>query len=125
MQSDAQEIPVLDRSVLDALRRLQEPGEPDVVVDVVTLFISDSSTRLAAAEGAAVRGDGAGLVDVAHQLKGSSALIGAERMSRLAAQLQETAERGDLAPAPALVSALQAAFEETRVALAHASVVSG
>ncbi len=122
MHSDAQEIPLLDQSVLDALRRLQEPGEPDVLVDVVTLFCSDTSTRLGLAQTAVSSGNVAVVVDVAHQLKGSSALIGAERMSRLASQLHEAARHGDLGPAPDLVAALNAAFEETRVALERVSL---
>lgn len=121
MHSDAQDIPLLDQGVLEALRRLQEPGEPDVVMDVVTLFCSDTSTRLGLARTAVKAGDVAAIVDVAHQLKGSSALIGAERMSRLASQLHDAARHGDLGPAPDLVAALSAAFEETRLALEQVS----
>jgi HPt (histidine-containing phosphotransfer) domain-containing protein len=120
MQSDAREIPVLDRSVLESLRRLQESGEPDVVGDVVTLFFSDTSERLALAREAVARADAATLVNVAHQLKGSASLIGAERMSWLASQLHEAVRGGDTSLAPAMVSDLVAAFEETRLALEHA-----
>ena len=101
----------LDRSVLQNLRELQQEGEPDVLVELIELFLSDTSTRLRDISEAATAGDASSLEKSAHALKGSSQNMGAKRMGALCAELQELGRSGDLTRTPELVALLTAEFE--------------
>jgi len=105
----------MDPAVVDSLREL---GGDDMIADLVELFLEDAEPRLAAL-GEAVKADDASAVEqVAHSLKGSSGNMGAHRMSRLAAELQDIGASGDLSKAPESLRSLEAEFARVRPALA-------
>ena len=101
----------VDRSVLQSLRDLQEEGEPDILTELINLFLDDAPIRLRSIREAAAKGDAHALEKNAHTLKGSSQNMGATRMGALCAELQEAGSAGDLARAPELVDLLTAEFE--------------
>ena len=107
----------LDRSVLEGLRELQQEGEPDVLVELIELFLEDVPLQLVALR-EAVKGEDADSVQrVAHTLKGSCGNMGAARMAEICADLQEIGDSGDLARAPELLERLEAEFDRVRSAL--------
>jgi CheY-like chemotaxis protein len=68
---------ILDQSALAAIRALQRPGHPDIVVRVITQYM-DTSPEIVDRIGRAVSSkDGAELRAAAHRLKSSSAQLGA------------------------------------------------
>ena len=73
--------------------------------------------HLAALQEAVAQGDAGRVEDLAHGLKGSSAQLGATRMSRLCAALQEAGRRPDLRQVAAQVAELQREFVRVRAAL--------
>jgi HPt (histidine-containing phosphotransfer) domain-containing protein len=79
----------IDRSVLASLRELQEKGDPDIVAEVVGLFIKHSPEKISAIMLAAENGDAKGLQIAAHGLKSSSAYVGAMGLSALAKELEQ------------------------------------
>lgn len=79
---------VIDKSVLDSLRELQEAGDPDIVAEVGGLFIHHSPEKVEAIMKSAANGDARGLQMAAHSLKSSSAYIGAMRLSAMAKELE-------------------------------------
>ena len=122
---------VLDPQVLESLRSLQEPGDPDFALEIVQLFVADSAKRLALVHDTAARGELPALGEIAHLVKGSAGLIGAERMVSAALQLEQAARQGvrdpAAAPSPAtivsLVDQLAHAFAEVRGAFAKLGMI--
>jgi len=72
--------PALDPRVIDSLRQLTQDGEPDVLAEVLGLFLADAPARLAAIAAAAQAGDGPALHRSAHALKGAAGTIGASAL---------------------------------------------
>ena len=107
---------ILDRGVLATLRELQEEGEPDVLGELVELFLADAPPRLDALRGAIEAGDASSVEGIAHALKGSCANLGAVSMGATCAELEEAGRAGDLSGAPARISVLEKEFGRVRVA---------
>ena len=104
----------LDRVVIQDLRDLQSPGEPDILQELADLFAQDTPQRLTALQHAATRRDAAELRHVAHSLKGSSGNLGARRLAAVCARLEEMA-RGNAVDQSAEQLAAYAIEEFTRV----------
>lgn len=101
MDTPLPELPV-DPEVIEMLASLQEPGEPDLVVELVTLFLRDTPERLRDLReqplepGRAVR--------VAHAVKGSAGNLGAGLLQERASQLEQAGHRGESPAALAMLA---------------------
>ena len=104
----------LDRGVLVGLRELQEEGEPDLLEELIELFLADVPPQLVALRKAVDAGDAHSVERIAHTLKGSSANIGAVRMQALCTELEEIGRSEELRAAPGLISRLEEEFGRVR-----------
>jgi HPt (histidine-containing phosphotransfer) domain-containing protein len=104
--------PVLDRQVIETLRQLTPPGEPDVLTEVLQMFLSEVPPRLERLRNAWAAGDIQGVYRAAHSLKGSAGNIGAQRLYDVAAQLDELGRAGDAAGIAPLMDALRTEFDK-------------
>ncbi len=84
----------VDRKVLEELRSLQSAAEPDLVGKLFDMLRSDAPKLIGAMREAVARADAAELRLAAHSLKGSSAGLGAKRLSSLSAAVEKTAKAG-------------------------------
>ncbi len=84
--------PAVDPEVLEMLASLQEPGEPDLVVELVSLFLRDTPERLRALDDRPL--DAAQVTRVAHAVKGSAGNLGASHLQDLAGQLEQAGYQG-------------------------------
>jgi HPt (histidine-containing phosphotransfer) domain-containing protein len=109
--------PVLDPAVIATLRQLTPPGEPDVLAEVLELFLQDVPRRLARLRASCGSGDAVELHKTAHSLKGSAGNIGARAMFAICRQLDDHGRAGDLTDAKRLVDALDAEFARVEVAI--------
>lgn len=109
--------PVLDPAVIENLRQLTPPGEPDVLAEVLELFLQDVPRRIERLRASCAAGDAAELHKTAHSLKGSAGNIGARAMLAICRQLDDPGRVGDLTEAKRLVDALEAEFARVEVAL--------
>jgi HPt (histidine-containing phosphotransfer) domain-containing protein len=108
---------VLDVSVIEALRALGAPGEPDVYTEVALLFLEDVPIQLTALS-AAIAADSADPVrQIAHRLRGSALEIGAVRMAPVCAAIEYAARDGSLEEAAARIDTLELEFRAAREAL--------
>ena len=107
----------LDRAVLADLRDLQEEGEPDLLKELMELFLVDVPLQLALLRKALDAGDVSSLERSAHTLRGSCSNMGARSMEALCAELEETLRSGGLGAAPQLISRLEEEFGRTRAEL--------
>ena len=111
---------VLDVSVMEAIRSLGAPGEPDVYTEVARLFLADVPIHLSAL-GAAIAADSAESVRlIAHRLRGGAFEMGALRMAPLCAAIEHAARAGSLEHAAAQAASLEREFAAARVALEQA-----
>jgi signal transduction histidine kinase/DNA-binding response OmpR family regulator len=107
--------PVLDQSLLAALR--ESEGQSPLLQQLIDQFLQETPAHLAELQGAVEQGNVHRVEEVAHRLKGSAAQLGARRMSRLSAALQEAGRRADLGTAAAQLADLQREFVDVRTAL--------
>ena len=102
--------PVLDPAVLATLRQLNVPGEPDVLTQVLTLFLDEVPPRMTRLRNAWASGNIVEMQRAAHSLKGSAGNIGAHGMFDVCRQLDGLGRSGNLDAAAPLVDALDVEF---------------
>lgn len=106
---------VLDPDGLQALRDLAGPDMPEIVTEVVTLYIDTSAEAYAAMKTASAAGDAKEVREMAHKIKGSSGNVGARVVGEHALTLERAAAGGD--PSPEAVEALGPALDASYAAL--------
>jgi len=114
----------VDSAVLADLRQLD--SSCGLLSTLITHFLEDVPTRLAALQDALQQGDAGALARVAHELNGSSGNLGVRNMRQLCVELQALGKAKDLTQAGALLAQLVSEFELVRprlmaehVTLAH------
>lgn len=114
--------PPVDDEVLEMLASLQEPGEADLLTELVTLFLRDTPDRLRDLEARPL--DPSVSARVAHAVKGSAGNLGATRLQALASSLEEA---GREAAGPEALAPMVAALcvEYARVAAYLETVIAG
>ena len=100
--------------MLTGLRELQEENEPDILSELIELFLSDMPPKLVGLREAAEAGDAPSVERITHNLKGSCGNMGALEMEALCKELEEMGRSEDLAAALARISRLEGAFERVR-----------
>ncbi len=101
----------LDYTVINGLRALREPGQPDPLAELVDLFLIDAPERLHRIQHGWHSGDLKAVQHAAHSLKGSASNLGVQRLAKLAAQLEKEAKAGALQQPEPQVAALLAELE--------------
>jgi HPt (histidine-containing phosphotransfer) domain-containing protein len=104
--------PVLDPAVINTLRQLSVPGEPDVLIEVLKLFLAEAPPRIERLRNAWGARNIQEVQRAAHSLKGSAGNIGAQRMYEVCKQLDEVRRSGRLQAADHLVDTLGAEFDK-------------
>jgi PAS domain S-box-containing protein len=107
----------LDPARLEKLRRMQTPGEKDIVAALADLFLKDTDEKLRELREAIAQGQPDELAQAAHGLKGNSANLGAARLSGLCAELETMGRSGNPTAASSLLTRIEAEFIRVRVAL--------
>jgi HPt (histidine-containing phosphotransfer) domain-containing protein len=107
----------IDRSILDSLKELQVPGEPDLVAEFVRLYHDETPPLLSALRDGVSGGDADAIRRAAHTLKSSSANLGANHMSALAAELERKGRSGELEGTAALLADLEREADRVSQAL--------
>jgi len=79
----------LDPAIIQGIRELQIEGEPDILGELVGLYLRDSSVHLARMRQALDEDNRQVLRRSTHSLKGTSASMGARELARLCAQLED------------------------------------
>jgi HPt (histidine-containing phosphotransfer) domain-containing protein len=108
---------VLDPQVLAALQELEQRSRAGLLAHLITLYLQEVPAHLAALHEAVAHGDAARVEEVAHGLRGSSAQLGATRMTRLCTSLHEDASTQNLSRAAARVADLTREFCHVQAAL--------
>ena len=112
---------ILDRTIIDGLKELREPGQPDPLRELINLFLRDSLPRLEKMRTTASSGDLHTLGAAAHTFKGSASNLGARHLATLCASLEKQAQAGDSATAIATLREIESEFTKVQDVL-HAEV---
>jgi HPt (histidine-containing phosphotransfer) domain-containing protein len=104
----------VDMAMLNDLAAAQVAGEPDIIVELIDLFLADALRRMIDMQAAIAATDALALRRAAHALKGSSANLGARQMSALCAELEALDWHDAWPSARALRIRLQQAFAHVR-----------
>jgi HPt (histidine-containing phosphotransfer) domain-containing protein len=105
------ECPV-DVSVFKSLWNIAGDDAPELVEEIVKLFLEDTPHHIIKAQSALSSRDADTLSKVAHSLKGSSAYIGAQKMSALCLTIEEDCKREDLPAAAIHLEEINHEFEK-------------
>ncbi|HYP47961.1 MAG TPA: response regulator, partial [Thermoleophilaceae bacterium] len=103
---------MLDQAVIADLQDL----DGEVLSELVGLYFDGAAEQLVELKAAIERGEAPEVGKAAHKLKGSSATVGAARVSSVGRALETQARAGDLNDAEGLLRELEDAIEESRVA---------
>jgi CheY-like chemotaxis protein len=117
--------PVIDLGMLHKLRATQREGEPDIVREVVAIFLSEAPARMKAIRAAAEVGDLATAARTAHTLKGSAGHLGAKTLTMLCARFEDKVRSGAGFNAAFAVDAIEEELERVRRALAAEGKAGG
>jgi HPt (histidine-containing phosphotransfer) domain-containing protein len=106
----------MDESTInpDALTRLEDWGGPDLIQQMVRLFLESAPDRIDQIREAF--GDDPGSVPErgAHSLKSSAANIGAEFVREVASKMEHAAAKGDLESVRNLFTELESAYDAAK-----------
>ncbi|MGI8655030.1 MAG: PAS domain S-box protein [Pyrinomonadaceae bacterium] len=110
----------VDLSVLDGFKELQAEGAPDLIAELIGLYITDTESRLAEMHAALNEHDTRKLRRAAHSLKGSSGNLGIRRMASLCSGLEQKLDSDAFEEVALILIQLEAEFELVRQALENA-----
>tara|TARA_R110002072_G_scaffold302499_1_gene485883 strand:+ start:43520 stop:43879 length:360 start_codon:yes stop_codon:yes gene_type:complete len=79
---------VLDHAVLDELLSFADDGDPELLVDLIQMFLEDGPSKVEAVSQGLAVGDFDMAERAAHSLKGSSGNLGAKIVQEICEQLQ-------------------------------------
>ena len=83
----------VDLKALDNISALQREGKPDIVLQVVSLYLEDSSNLLQKIRSAVKEGNADALKKSAHALKSSSGNVGAQGLAELSKSIEAMSAR--------------------------------
>jgi two-component system sensor histidine kinase/response regulator len=109
---------VIDLSVLESFREIQQEGRPDLVNELIELYINDTRSRLVRIRTALNEQDTEKLQTMVHSLKGSSGNLGLRGMATLCVELEKTLDHVGLNAVPGRVTCLEEEFRRVEQALA-------
>jgi HPt (histidine-containing phosphotransfer) domain-containing protein len=99
--------PAVDPEAIEQLRFLEDEDQPNVVAELVQLFVEHTPPKITAIRDGIAQGDAGAIKRAAHSLKGSSANVGATGMQYVCEQIEQAASGGDLGPATELLPLLE------------------
>jgi HPt (histidine-containing phosphotransfer) domain-containing protein len=104
----------VDMAVLNSFEEAQGEGEPDLIVELIDLYLEDTPHRVADIREALAKTDGLSLQRSAHGLKGSSASLGAGQVAKLCEELELKANEVSFQEVALIVTRLEREFERVR-----------
>lgn len=113
---------VLDPRIIQDLRELGGADDPELLNELVGLFLADAPARIRDIENGITSGDVKTVERAAHTLKSSSANIGAMSLSAICRQIEDAARTSKLGDVRPLLASVGPTYD--RVALALKQLVA-
>lgn len=80
---------VIDLTAIQGIRRLQKPGRPDLLKELIALFIESTADNMKTLRTAVTNNDLETVSRIAHILKSSAANLGANKLSQTCYELEK------------------------------------
>ena len=109
--------PVLDMSVVEELLSITDDGDPELLLDLVPMFLEDGPIKVRAVIEGVAEGDYEKAERAAHSLKGSSGNLGARQLQNICEQLQIATRYQKRDESKQLAASLGGTFEQAELAL--------
>jgi two-component system sensor histidine kinase/response regulator len=107
----------IDQSVLDVIRDMEDEDDPDMLNEIIGLYLDKSAELLQSLQAAIANKDAESMRVAAHTLKSSSANVGARALSDLCRELEELGRSGSLDNAATRLSLLYGEYQRVDLAL--------
>jgi HPt (histidine-containing phosphotransfer) domain-containing protein len=108
---------VLDMQVVEELMSLSDDGDPELLLDLIKLFLDDGPGKVASIEQGLAKGDFDQMERGAHALKGSAGNLGARLLQGVCEEMQLATRQHRLPEAQQLTQQLHKRFTEAKAAL--------
>lgn len=108
----------VDISVLTSFEEVHVDGEPDLVVELIDLYLADVPQRLDEMRNALTFSDAESVRAVAHGLKGSSSSLGAGKLAMLCEELELSVTGPSLQGSNTFLTKVEQEYERVRLAFA-------
>ena len=108
---------VLDLSMIEVLRDLQDDDDPEFVAELIGVFIAELPDHLAALHQALETAAPDDVRAGAHKIRGAAANLGAAPLSELCAELEQRGRDGELAGADEMLNRIDTLAERSCEAL--------
>ena len=112
---------VLDRQVLDQLRKVLTNGKPELLSRVINLYLAESPKLVQKLRQAAGASDAPEIARSAHSLKSSSGNVGARVLSRYCEDVEACVRRADTEEARRIVAQIETEHRRVQTALSAES----
>lgn len=89
LQNNCSANPTVDLSVLTNFDEAQSDGEPDLIVELIDLYLEEASQLLTGMRGAVAKKDELPIKRAAHSLRGSSSNLGILKMALMCAEVEQ------------------------------------
>ena len=109
--------PVLDMSVVEELLSFSDDGDPELLVDLIQMFLDDGPAKVDAVTAGLAVGDFDKAERAAHSLKGSSGNLGARLLQHACEEMQLATRYHRLDESRRLAPVLSQRFAEAETAL--------
>lgn len=104
----------VDLSMLTGFEMAQCEGEPDLIVELIDLYLANVPQQLSAMKDFVSKADKASLKRAAHNLKGSSANMGAQSVAAICLELEHADADESFEQSSVLINRLEQTFEHIR-----------
>jgi CheY-like chemotaxis protein/HPt (histidine-containing phosphotransfer) domain-containing protein len=118
-QPAAEEDNPIDKSALDSIKAVQQPGKPDLVEKVINLYLNDAQSLCHTIHEAVGKGDPQALSKAAHSLKSSSANVGAVKLAGLCKELEILGRGNTIGNAEVIVNQMDAEYKRVIASLSQ------
>lgn len=108
---------VLDMSVIDELLALSDDGDPELLLDLIGIFLDDGPAKVAAITQGLQQQDFEKMERAAHSLKGSAGNLGALALQHTCERMQLATRAHSRQEAEKLAKDLAENFGQTQAAL--------
>lgn len=108
---------VLDMTVVEELLSLSDDGDPELLLDLIKLFLDDGPHKVRAIRDGFAARDFEAMERASHSLKGSSGNLGARQLQDTCEQMQLATRRHDFEATARLVPQLANQYEAVQQAL--------
>jgi CheY-like chemotaxis protein len=108
----------VDVTVLEEIQASLGDGSPEIVVEIIDLFLDDLPIQIETLRQSIAQGDAPVIQRVAHTIKASAATIGALALATQCAEIESLTHMGDLHEASTRIQQVERAYAEVTADLA-------